>query len=52
MPTVLITGCSTGFGRETALYFIEKGWTVFATMRNPAANTMPASERLHLCRST
>jgi NAD(P)-dependent dehydrogenase (short-subunit alcohol dehydrogenase family) len=48
MPTVLITGCSTGFGRETALYFIEKGWTVFATMRNPAANTMPASERLHV----
>ena len=46
MPTVLITGCSTGFGRETALYFIEKGWTVFATMRNPAANTMPASERM------
>ncbi len=48
MPTVLITGCSTGFGRETALYFIEKGWTVFATMRNPAANTMPASGRLHI----
>ncbi len=48
MPTALITGCSTGFGRETALHFIEKGWTVFATMRNPAANTMPASERLHV----
>ncbi|MVA22053.1 SDR family NAD(P)-dependent oxidoreductase [Agrobacterium vitis] len=48
MPTVFITGCSTGFGRETALYFIDKGWTVFASMRNPDANTMPVSERLHV----
>lgn len=48
MPTVFITGCSTGFGRQTALYFAEKGWTVFASMRNPAANTLPASERLHV----
>ncbi|WP_224703612.1 SDR family oxidoreductase [Devosia aquimaris] len=48
MPTALITGCSTGFGRQTALHFIDKGWTVFASMRDPAANTMPASERLHV----
>lgn len=48
MPTVLITGCSTGFGRETALSFAEKGWTVFATMRNPAASTLPAAERLQV----
>lgn len=48
MPTVLITGCWTGFGRQTALHFVEKGWTVFATMRDPAANTLPASERLHV----
>lgn len=48
MPTVFITGRSTGFGRQTALYFADKGWTVFATMRNPAANTMPPSERLHI----
>lgn len=48
MPTVFITGCSTGFGRQTAVHFLDKGWTVFATMRDPAANTMPASDRLHV----
>lgn len=48
MPSVLITGCSTGFGRQTALHFVEKGWSVFATMRDPAASTLPASERLHV----
>ena len=36
MQTVLITGCSTGFGRETALAFLDKGWSVVATMRDPA----------------
>ena len=48
MPTVFITGCSTGFGRETALHFIDKGWTVFASMRNPAANTLPPAPGLHV----
>ena len=32
--TVLITGCSTGIGRETAIYLKSKGYTVFATARD------------------
>jgi NAD(P)-dependent dehydrogenase (short-subunit alcohol dehydrogenase family) len=36
MPqTILITGCSTGFGKLTAKLFHEKGWNVIATMRSP-----------------
>ncbi|WP_202935075.1 SDR family oxidoreductase [Halorussus amylolyticus] len=34
--TVLITGCSSGIGRETALAFLQDGWEVYATARNPA----------------
>ena len=34
--TVLITGCSSGIGREAAHAFNEEGWTVYATARNPA----------------
>lgn len=34
--TVLITGCSSGIGRATALAFLSEGWTVYATARNPA----------------
>lgn len=34
--TIFITGASSGIGRETALHFQRKGWTVVATMRNPA----------------
>jgi len=32
--TVLITGCSSGIGRATALTFLEDDWTVFATARS------------------
>ena len=37
--TIVITGSSTGLGRATALLFASKGWTVLATMRNPAKDT-------------
>ena len=33
--TVLITGASSGFGKDAALLFKEKGWNVAATMRAP-----------------
>jgi len=33
--TILITGASTGIGRSTAELFLDKGWNVVATMRNP-----------------
>lgn len=48
MKTIFITGCSTGFGRETALYFLDKGWNVIATMRNPGASSLPTSDRIRL----
>lgn len=32
--TVLLTGCSSGVGRATALRFLEEDWTVYATARN------------------
>ncbi|MGQ3327709.1 MULTISPECIES: SDR family oxidoreductase [Halorubrum] len=34
--TVLITGCSSGIGRAAARAFLDEGWTVYATARNPA----------------
>jgi len=48
MKTVLITGCSTGFGRETAAYFLAQGWRVVATMRDPAASTLTESDWLRV----
>lgn len=48
MKTVLITGCSSGFGLETARYFLDRGWAVIATMRSPRENLFPASKRLRV----
>ncbi|MFP9097787.1 SDR family oxidoreductase [Flavobacterium sp. RHBU_24] len=33
--TVLITGASSGFGKETAKFFHKNGWNVIASMRSP-----------------
>ncbi len=38
MHTVLITGCSSGYGLATARHFHAQGWQVIATMRSPRAD--------------
>lgn len=48
MKTVLITGTSSGYGRETARYFHSQGWNVIATMRTPRADGLPESDRLRV----
>lgn len=45
MKTVLITGCSSGFGYSAAKYLAERGHHVIATMRNVGGkNATPAAE--------
>ncbi len=46
MKTVLITGCSSGYGLETAHRFHAEGWRVVATMRTPRSDILPQSERM------
>jgi NAD(P)-dependent dehydrogenase (short-subunit alcohol dehydrogenase family) len=52
--SILITGCSSGFGRLMAEYFAREGATVFASMRNlprsegAALQTLANQERLKL----
>ncbi len=48
MKTVLITGCSSGFGLEIARYFLARDWQVIATMRAPREDVLPPSERLRV----
>jgi NAD(P)-dependent dehydrogenase (short-subunit alcohol dehydrogenase family) len=48
MKTILITGCSSGFGLETARYFLERDWKVVATMRTPREDVLPASPNLRV----
>jgi NAD(P)-dependent dehydrogenase (short-subunit alcohol dehydrogenase family) len=48
MKTVLITGCSSGYGLRTAHHFFDRGWNVVATMRTPRAELLPRSERLRV----
>lgn len=44
--TVLITGCSSGFGKATAALFLARGWNVIATMRSPQPGLFERSDRL------
>ena len=48
MNTVLITGCSSGYGLETARHFHAQGWSVIATMRTPREDLLPRSDRMRL----
>ena len=48
MPSILITGCSSGFGLETARLFLGRGWNVIATMRSPRTELLPASDQLRI----
>jgi len=48
MKSVLITGCSSGYGLETARHFLALGWDVVATMRTPREGLFPVSDRLRI----
>lgn len=48
MQTILITGCSSGYGLETARYFLANGWNVIATMRRPDTHALPRSDALRV----
>ncbi|WP_176083702.1 SDR family oxidoreductase [Martelella sp. HB161492] len=48
MKTVLVTGCSSGFGLEIARFFLERGWKVLATMRRPDTDLLPVSDNLQI----
>ena len=45
--TIVITGCSTGFGYDAALRFARQGDRVYATMRGvdgkPASHALPGT---------
>src|SRR3712207_9088063 len=46
--TVLITGASSGIGEAAARRFLDRGWHVVATMRDPARSRLEATDRAQL----
>jgi NAD(P)-dependent dehydrogenase (short-subunit alcohol dehydrogenase family) len=48
VKTALITGCSSGFGLETARHFLDRDWKVIATMRTPREDVLAPSDRLRV----
>lgn len=48
MNTVLITGCSSGYGLACVRHFLAQGWHVVASMRSPRSDLLPASPRLRV----
>lgn len=48
MNTALITGCSSGYGLETARHFLANGWNVIATMRTPRDGLFAQTDRTRI----
>ena len=48
MKTILITGCSSGYGLESARYFLYRDWNVIATMRTPREDALPRAQSLRI----
>ena len=48
MKTVLITGCSSGFGLAIARTFLARDWNVVASMRTPRPDVFPPSRQLRV----
>jgi len=46
MKNIIITGSSSGFGLKAAKDFADKGYKVFATMRNPKGKNADAKAEL------
>lgn len=48
MQTILISGCSSGFGLAIARYFLDRDWQVIATMRSPRTDILPVCDNLRI----
>ena len=46
VKTVLITGCSSGIGKATVDLFLNQGWNVAATMRDPSQSPWQTGDKL------